>query len=324
MKKMYGEILSQLRRGNSAVVVDVIKSKGSTPRKIGARMVCFSNGTAVGTVGGGAIEHNAVAVCREIDKGVMTKKYTLNHSDAADLGMVCGGEVELCFVKIEADEDSIGLFEQVLKCIEQNKKAWLVTDISGGRLFACCDDDKPAAELAEVFKSKAVLSCDGRYYAVPLFCDGVVYIFGGGHIARALCPFLSATDFRVVVYEDNKEFAQREHFENAEQVICADFTAINENVSVTESDYAVVLTRGHKSDNEVVGQILKNHPRYLGVIGSRKKVSFMQDYLRDKGFADSEINAIHSPVGLAIGAVTPQEIAVSITAQLIMERSGLR
>lgn len=292
-------------------------------------MACFSDNDSVGTVGGGAVEHDAMLLSKKLsdDTVCFNKKYTLNHADAEKLGMVCGGAVDINFVYVNSSEKNIALFEHICKLVENHKKAWLVTDVNTGELFVFCDnewfeDRKPDAELYDIFKNVAELSSDEKYYAEPLYQEGVVYVFGGGHVSRALCPMLSATDFRVVVYEDNEEFAKKEFFETAEKVVCAEFTKINDNISITEGDYAVVLTRGHKSDNEVIRQILSKCPSYLGVIGSRKKVGVMSDYLRNCGFDEEDIKAINSPIGLEIGAVTPSEIAVSITAQLISHRAG--
>lgn len=329
MKNMYLKIYHKLQNGCDAVLLSVVESSGSVPRKKGAKMVCFSDNDSVGTVGGGAVEHDAMLKSRKLNSNTLclNKKYTLNHSDAEKLGMVCGGEVDINFVYVNTSEKNIALFEHICKLVENHKKAWLVTGLTNGELFVFSDNEwyenrVPEADVSVLLKCDAQLSADARYYAEPLTQDGVVYVFGGGHVSKALCPMLSATDFRVVVYEDNVEFAKKEFFETAEKVVCAEFTKINENVSITGSDYAVVLTRGHKSDNEVLRQILSKHPSYLGVIGSRKKVGVMREYLRNCGFDEADIKAIHSPIGLEIGAVTPAEIAVSITAQLISHRAG--
>lgn len=292
-------------------------------------MACFSDGTTLGTVGGGAIEHNAMLKSRELNSDTVcfNKKYTLNHADAEKLGMVCGGEVEINFNFVKTCKRSVELFEKISNAVDEHKNAWLITNTKSGELSLYCKGEgylwtESQADLRALFKNDAVLSADRLFYVEPLSKDGVVYVFGGGHVSKALCPILSSTDFRVVVYEDNELFARKELFPDAEKVICADFTAINDNIKIESCDYAVVLTRGHKSDNEVVRQILSKHPSYLGVIGSRKKVSFMRDFLLQCGFDEKDINEIHSPVGIEIGAVTPAEIAVSITAQLIKHRAG--
>lgn len=327
MKNMYIKILSKLKNGIDVVLLSVVNSRGSVPRKIGAKMACFSDGESIGTVGGGAIEHEACkqAFAMSDDDVCFNKKYTLNHNDAEKLGMVCGGEVEINFCRVKSDAKSVELFTQISDAIEHRKKAVLTTNTINGEVLLCNEEEGIARKSAnipdDVLKTDAAVLLDNGIYVEPLSNSSVVYLFGGGHISRALCPLLSATDFDVVVYEDKAEFANKDDFCSAQRVVCAPFTEISKNVDITSDDYAVVLTRGHKSDNEVIKQILSKHPKYLGVIGSKKKVAFMHEHLQDCGFSKEEIETIFSPVGLSIGAVTPAEIAVSITAQMIMVRS---
>ena len=330
MSNIYRKIYDKLINDNDVFLLSVVGSLGSVPRKIGAKMACFSDGDSVGTVGGGAIEHSAVQLCRELnsDKVCFNKKFTLNHDDAEKLGMVCGGEVDINFCYVKAYDKNIELFSQIADAIDNRRKMWLITNINNGEISLCSEEEGiVGAELnrsCDELKTNAATLFEDGLYIEPLNKTCVVYVFGGGHISRALCPVLSATDFDVVVYEDKEEFANVDDFATAKYVVCAPFTEINKNIDITSDDYAVVLTRGHKSDNEVIRQILSKHPKYLGVIGSRKKVTFMQEYLRDCGFLKDEIESIYSPIGLPIGAVTPAEIAVSITAQLIMVRSAVR
>lgn len=327
MKNMYRKIYSKLSEKIDVVLLSVVDSHGSVPRKKGAKMACFSDGESVGTVGGGAVEHEAVKLSRELstEKVCFNKKFTLNHSDAEKLGMVCGGEVDINFCFVKADEKSIELFSQIADLVDNHRKVWLITNTTNGEISFCSEgEDVFKTELKTSYdelKTDVATLLNNGLYVEPLTTNSVVYVFGGGHISRALCPMLNSTDFEVVVYEDKPEFANIDDFVGASKVVCAQFSKISENVDITSDDYAVVLTRGHKSDNEVIGQILSKHPKYLGVIGSKKKVAFMSDYLREHGFSDDEINSIYSPVGLSIGAVTPAEIAVSITAQMIMVRS---
>ena len=325
MKNMYRKILEKLKNGIDVVLLSVVSSRGSVPRKIGAKMACFSDGESIGTVGGGAIEHEACKLAFSMSDVCLNKNYTLNHNDAEKLGMVCGGEVEINFSYVKSDAKSIELFSQIADAIENRKKAWLLTNTKNGEISLISEEEASSQKVADisdnVIKTKVVTLFDNGLYIEPLSNSSVVYVFGGGHISRALCPMLSAVDFDVVVYEDKAEFADKADFCSAQRVVCAPFTQISKNVDITSDDYAVVLTRGHKSDNEVITQILSKHPKYLGVIGSKKKVAFMHEYLQNCGFSKADIESIYSPVGLSIGAVTPAEIAVSITAQMIMVRS---
>lgn len=329
MRDMYRKIYSELTSSRGVTVMSLYSSSGSTPRKKGAKMVCFADGTTLGTVGGGAIEHNCIALAKDMGSGsdAFTKSYILRHDEKCDIGMVCGGDAQIYFRYFDATERNIALFERVCQVIEHNTRAWMISDMSEDTVGIYTDDGyefiSVDADLSQCYRSKAVLS-DNRYYIEPLTQSGVVYVFGGGHVAQALVPFLTSTDFRVVVYEDNIKFADRALFLTADDVVNASFLEINENVEITTDDYVVILTRGHKSDNDVLSQVLSKHPQYLGVIGSKKKVRSMHEYLSDRGFDKDEIERIHSPIGIEIGAQTPSEIAVSITAQLINHRANMQ
>lgn len=329
---MYRKILSELKIGHDVVLASIIDSKGSTPRSLGAKMAYFADDTTIGTVGGGAIEYDCTKECKAImsTKQAFCKSYTLHHNDVADIGMICGGECTVYFQHIDAREaKNIELFAYICEQIEQSVPTWLITKVEDNKtaigVYTHTDSLRfleTDCDISHLIKNKAVYDSKLSLYIEPLTQSGVVYIFGGGHVSQSLVPMLVATDFDVVVYENNEKFADKSLFTGAKDVILADFLKINETVNITQNDYVIILTRGHESDNEVLRQVMSNHPSYLGVIGSRKKVSAMHAFLSESGFDRDEIQRIHSPIGLEIGAETPSEIAVSITAQLIQHRAN--
>ncbi len=321
MKVMYKKIYEKLKSGNDVILLTLYKSVGSTPRKAGAKMAYFQNGKTAGTIGGGTLEFECTKLCKTAQKSdfPFAKEFTLTNAEAENIGMVCGGKLSVFFQILKADSITISLFEKVNLAFENNEKAWLKTSLLDGKIdFFNTENPNTSPEHLPI---SPTLSVDESHFIEPLSDGVIVYIFGGGHVSQSLCKMLSFTDFSVVIYEDNEKFCDESLFPTAKKIISADFMKINENIEITENDYCVVLTRGHKSDNEVLSQIMCNHPSYLGVIGSKKKVVFMKDYLKSCGFSDSEIDKIHSPIGLSIGAVTPPEIAVSITAELINHRN---
>ena len=151
---------------------------------------------------------------------------------------------------------------------------------------------------------------------------GRVLIFGGGHVAQALVPALAAVGFRCVVLEDREDFCRPELFPGVEEtrLIRNDDPKVYEDI--TAEDYVAIMTRGHKDDLTVQAQALKTPAKYIGVIGSRRKTAAVFAKLREMGYTDADLTRITTPIGLDIKAETPAEIAVSITAQLIMLRSG--
>lgn len=147
-------------------------------------------------------------------------------------------------------------------------------------------------------------------------------ICGGGHIALSLCDMGKMLDFNVTVIDDRYDFANSERFPKADNIICDSFTNALNNVNFNRNSYFVIVTRGHKADQECVEKILKNEFRYLGMIGSKAKVANSIRQLLEKGYTTEDINKLHSPIGISIGAKTPAEIAISIMAQIIEEKNN--
>jgi xanthine dehydrogenase accessory factor len=146
-------------------------------------------------------------------------------------------------------------------------------------------------------------------------------VFGCGHIAVPLVRVASMLCFDVTVYDDRPNFANRERFPDAGEVICDSFSRVAELVSVRQSDYVVIVTRGHKHDEDCLRAILSGvSPYYTGMIGSRRRTAIVRQQMKHEGFDEDRIDALHSPIGLAIGAVTPEEIVISIMAEVVKER----
>ena len=159
----------------------------------------------------------------------------------------------------------------------------------------------------------------------PLFASPErAFIFGGGHIAAALAPILKSVGFLVVVMDDRAEFADPARFPDAAQAVCGDFRHLAKSFTFCESDYAVIVTSGHMHDFEVEEQLLRQELAYIGVIGSRKKTAAVNAKLREAGISEEQLAKVHTPIGLAIGAVTSEEIAVSIAAEMIQVRAERR
>lgn len=149
------------------------------------------------------------------------------------------------------------------------------------------------------------------------------YIFGGGHVAKALDPVLRHVDFDTYIIDDRAEYANRERFpEAAEIIVCSEFDHCFDEIEPDENSYIIIVTRGHKGDLTVLRQALQKPYAYLGMIGSRRKNGLLFDQLRSEGVSEETLNQIHAPIGLEIGSETPEEIGVSIAAEMIQVRAG--
>lgn len=160
----------------------------------------------------------------------------------------------------------------------------------------------------------------------PIGKEDRLLILGGGHISKALCAFASRTGFSPWIVDEREEFANKKRFPDAKKVICAPFMEVLEQLSIHCNDYVVIVTRGHSSDGNCLLSILNGElPGYLGMIGSKRRVKAQFDLFQKQGISEEKLNFVHTPIGIDIKAVTPEEIAVSILAELILvKRSDQR
>lgn len=177
-------------------------------------------------------------------------------------------------------------------------------------------------DLTAKSKDENDMLCGGKMKAFiePIVGDEKLIIFGGGHISRALHEFAAKLGFRVVVTDDRPQFANAERFPLAAEVIAEPFETQFEKIPVDASTYIVIATRGHAYDELCMEKSLRTPARYIAMVGSRTKVALFKKNLHEKGFGDEELARIVCPAGLDIGAETPEEIAVSIVAQLVSVR----
>jgi len=308
MRAIFETLLSLLDRGEDAALATVASAQGSTPRGAGAQLLAGREGLIAGTIGGGPGEAQALALAAELLKEGRSALRRLELRHGGELDSVCGGEQTVLLQFIPHDSESWrALGRKVLERLEAHQSGWLAL----------------AAESAPVLldEGPAGPAWDGKRLVLPLPVGERVVIFGGGHCALALVPVLRSVGFRVAVFDDRPEFASPTRFPEAETVVCGRYTDIAAGLELTAEDYAVVMTSGHSHDFEVEEQLLRRPLRYVGVMGSRAKTAYVNGKLREAGVPEEAIGRVHTPIGTAIKAVTPEEIAVSIAGELIYERA---
>ena len=181
-----------------------------------------------------------------------------------------------------------------------------------------------AESLARGRTAELLRRVEGETYVRRFVPEERLILLGGGHIAQPLCAMGSLLDFSVTVVDDRPEYANRQRFPDASQVICDEFVHAISTLEIRPTDYVCVITRGHRWDREFLRTILGGTmPTYLGLISSRSRADALRELLAEEGFDADAVGAIHAPIGLNIGAITPAEIAVSICAQLVEHRRGL-
>lgn len=333
MREMFHRISEKLSSGEDLVLVTVIASSGATPRGAGARMLVGREGRICGTIGGGAVEYRSEQMAARVlaDKQSFEHGFNLTKDDVQKLGMICGGAVTVFFGFLEAgDRQTLDIARKAEEYFAAGRNLWLISDIAhDGRIGLFTQEDgyvgidAPDWLRDQLGRHPSRIQRDGRdLYAEQINSSGRVYVFGCGHVAQELVPVLAHVGFRCVALDDRPEFARKELFPDAEDVILCDFERLSESITVTEEDYVCVMTRGHAFDAVVQAQMLMTDACYIGVIGSaRKKAGVYQRLKEEYGFADEVFSRITSPIGLPIKAETPAEIAVSIAAQMIEFRA---
>ena len=255
-QEVFAALADALQRGDEVALVTITASTGSTPQRVGAKMLVFADGRTVGTIGGGCYENDAFWKAREAIKArkPLTVKYDLNDDFAEEAGLVCGGQMDVFIEPVEPAPD--------------------------------------------------------------------VYVFGAGHVGCSLVRMAHEAGFRVHVIDDREKFASAERFPEGVDVIVDEIPAWVAAHPLPPTSYAVIVTRGHRHDLDALRALVARPMRYVGLIGSRAKVKRIFDALVEDQTPSAALARVHAPIGLDIGAVTPQEIAVSILAELIAIKHG--
>jgi len=191
---------------------------------------------------------------------------------------------------------------------EIEKRSFLITDGIYEKICLCLDNGK--LEIIYIEQNKAIL-------VEPFIPKPRLVVFGGGHIAKPLSEFAARVGFSVAIIDDRPFFANTARFPEADNVLCQNFERCFDLVHLKASDFVVIITRGHRHDGVVLREVLKHDLRYIGMIGSKRRVIAMREELLNEGFAKAKLDLVNAPIGLDICAITPDEIAISIVAQLI-------
>ena len=255
-REVFAAVADALERGEPAALVTIVATTGSTPQRVGAKMLVFGDGRMVGTIGGGCYENDAFGKARHaiVTRTPQLVHYELSDDFAQETGLICGGQMDVYIEPIE-----------------------------------------PSPEL---------------------------YIVGAGHVGFHLARVAEEVGFRVHVADDREKFANAERFPTATEIVVDDIPSWIARARIPAHAYVVIVTRGHTNDLEALRALAPRDLRYLGLIGSRAKVARIYDALTEDHMPADVLKRVHAPIGLDIGAVTPQEIAVSILAELIAVKHG--
>ena len=337
---VFAEICSGLPEGKKLFLATIIRSSGSVPAPLHSRMLVTTGAVpvATGTVGGGCLDG---AVLRSVVRGLpegsgIMERFTLD-DEFGETEFTCGGSVEILTESLSPA--MLPLFGKLVSALDEGRDCVIVTTLridgttlkslygSDGSVVHSGSRDAAPPGSAEIVRSLNPRTAahisnteTGKLIFEFIESDPPLVIFGGGHVGRAVAGYAAAAGFSVTVVDDRPEFANPERFPGARRVVCEPFDRTPGSVALHAGSYVVIATRGHRHDERVLEASVGFSPKYIGMIGSRRKVALTFDRLEKAGVGKNLLAGVHAPIGLPIGARTAEEIGISIVAELISAR----
>jgi len=339
--EIYKKAVVVLETGENITLATVISTTGSSPGKVGYKMLVWGKkGETFGTVGGGSVEAEVINTAKNmlsvIERRVL--RFDLDGTED-DEKAICGGLIELLIETF--DKKYLPLFRELSGAIENGGKGALISIISPEKhpektFLKNTDEIDTTAnidfspEIIEFIKevidkeqaAKRTLGNGGQIFVETVCEQPMVFIFGAGHLSYYISRFAKSLNFRLTVCDDRTEFANKKRFPDADTVIVEDFARIFDRIEVNKDSYIVIVTKGHKWDEMVLEKAVQTDAKYIGMIGSERKTLTILKRLNERGIPEEALRRVYSPIGISIGAVTPEEIALSIAAELIKIRRG--
>ncbi len=352
MENIYDNLARLTEAGETVAVATIIDVRGSVPREVGAKMIIHPLGRHVGTVGGGCGEADVIKAALDVMQTGAPELVRVDLTE--DITMqalgVCGGIMDVFVERVDKPgfsntdkpgfSEKPGLYAAMRASAAQREPTALVTVTSGpnaGREAVIWLDREPPlgslglGELEAQALIDARAALEGRQHRLLRYPDANTSVFvevqrrapellivGGGHIALPLAQMATMCDFAVTLLDDRPAFANRERFPTARQVIAAPLRETVREMPMDQDTFIVLVTRGHSHDVECLLEVLDRPVAYIGMIGSQRRVdAVFQLLIEERGIAPETLDRIYAPIGIAIGARTPAEIAVCILAEMI-------
>lgn len=308
-------VLDALEKGDSAVLVVIIDRDGSAPNSPGAKMFVTLNEVS-GTVGGGISEYNLLNRAKSLLKeGKLTTEILhLEHSETAEKnrsGMICSGAQTFAIVPLS--KENLNIVKDIIAAYDEAKPGVLTLNDKGISFEA----DKSLVE-DKVFSKEN----ETWFYNENIAKQDKLYIIGAGHVSLALSQVMNTLGFHITVYDDRKNLPTMNNntFAHNKQVI--NYENIAENIPEGDNIYVTVMTFGHVSDENVLERIISKKCRYIGMMASVKKAETIFSNLEKKEISKELLETVRSPIGIKIHSNTPEEIAISIAAEIILTKNS--
>jgi xanthine dehydrogenase accessory factor len=354
---IYPEILTSLEAEDRVMLATIISTSGSTPASAFSKMLVKNHGTAsVGTVGGGCMEGDVLQAAKRLYQENRAEILTFHlNEDEFVQGLICGGSLDVLIEPITKEQ--IPLFQRVNSLRDEGEDCVVATVVGNngtvrdkelvenriGTDGLLVDDStrrdywKPfihqsihaaipfdlAEELRMTFhrhETRRIKLSDGELILEPIPGTPNLIIFGGGHVSKFISKAAAIVGFRATIVDERENYANPQRFPEAARTMAVDFSEAFRQLTVKPSTYIVIVTRGHRDDEEILEQAIKTPAKYIGMIGSKRKVFTTYEHLVERGVPIESLKRVHAPMGLEIGATTAEEIGISVVAELVAIR----
>jgi len=314
--KLWKFILQKLEHGKPVTLMCVVESTGSSPGRKGFKMAVAAD-EMCGSIGGGIMEHKFVEMAKDKllsqEEALVKKQFHQKSVGNNQSGMICSGEQTILMFRL--DQASQKVIENIVSALEKNETGLL-------RITAKEIDFQNGISSREKFEFNMHNEKEFEYKEV-LGYEHHLYIIGGGHCALALSKLMHSLDFYIHLFEERQELnTMMENNFAHEKIIVKDYKELEELIPAGEKKYVVVMTFGYRTDNTAMRALSGKELKYLGVLGSVSKMQQLFKEWRADGLPAEWLDKIYSPVGLQIKSETPEEIAISIAAQIIQVKNG--
>ena len=353
MEQVFRAAAEEIAAGKEMVVATVVRTSGSTPQKPGAKLLVRADGSGVGTLGGGCVEGDIWFAASELLKRggpAEMREYELNEDLAAEDGLVCGGTMYFLLDPVRRPRENApdtDFNEEVIEAYDGGAPVAVASLMKvpegsgltvGSRLLvrensstagSLGDRELDARAIDEARKLMAmgkndyiVADSGAEFFIEAYTTPPTLVLAGGGHVSKAISGIAKTLGFRIFIIDDRKEFSNADRFPEAEQTVVSDYGSAFEKLPIGTNSFIVIATRGHRFDASATAAAMRTPASYVGLLGSRRKTILIYEELFAQGFTMEQVQGVRSPIGLSISARTPEEIALSIMAEIVAFRLG--
>jgi xanthine dehydrogenase accessory factor len=341
MRNILHDLDQVVRGGKTVAYTALVETKGSTPQKPGATMLVFPDGSQAGTLGGGCVEADVKRrALRLLDEGrAEILSFTLDGDYGWDDGLICGGRMQMLVDPLRPGED-LSYFDTLASMVGTGKGVTEAIVFDAAKAGGEPADRYLLDDAGTILARRAhgpvppALSENLRPLSsrpAPYVVHGISYlthldrcrllIVGGGHVGQKVAELAADADFDIWVVDDREQYCNSERFPAAKRLIVGDFSTSLSGLEIDADTFCLIVTRGHNHDEEALYHLAETPARYVGMIGSRRKIKLIFEDLLREGISREALARVHAPLGIDIGSQTVPEIAISIVAELIAVRN---